>query len=58
VLPGDEGGDEGVDRGEVGVVPRGDDEDDTHRFAGEVAAEFVAVLDHLGGEGLGRDVAM
>ena len=54
-IPRDQGGDQGVDRGQIGIVPGRDDEDDTHGFAGEVAAELVAVLDHFGRKRLGGD---
>ena len=49
-----EGGGKSIDGGEIGVVPRGHDEDHADRFAGEVTGELIVVFNHLGGKcGLG-----
>jgi hypothetical protein len=54
-VPGDEGRDDGVDRGEVGVVPGCDDEDEAVGFALDPAVEAVRVLGDHRGQRLGGD---
>ena len=40
-VAGEKAGDDGVDRGEVRIVPRRDDHDDADRLARDIAAEAI-----------------
>jgi hypothetical protein len=51
-IPGDQRRDDGVDRGEVGVIPRRDDEDEAVGFALDAAVEAVRAFGDHGGEGV------
>ncbi len=54
-VAGDERRDDGIDGGEVGVVPGRDDEHRADRLAGDITMEAVAVLDDEGSERVFRD---
>ena len=47
----DQGGHDGIESRQVGIIPRRDDENDTYRGAFDAAFKAVAVLGHQGGQG-------